>query len=68
MNRFAKLILATTLFIGMLEVAQIAAQPEKSQSNSSGSFEVKVSQGYLSLAATEAPLVQIFQEIEKSED
>ena len=30
-----------------------------------GTFEVKVSQGYLSLVATEAPLVQIFQEIGK---
>jgi hypothetical protein len=30
-----------------------------------GTFEVKVSQGYLSLEATEAPLVQIFQEIGK---
>ena len=28
-----------------------------------GTFEVKVSQGYLSLEATEAPLVQIFREI-----
>ena len=30
-----------------------------------GTFEVKVSQGYLSLEATEAPLVQVFQEIGK---
>ena len=30
-----------------------------------GTFEVKVSQSYLSLEATEAPLVQIFQEIGK---
>ena len=30
-----------------------------------GTFELKVSQGYLSLEATEAPLVQIFQEIGK---
>ena len=59
------LILATTLFIGMLDVAQTAAQPEKSQRDSSGTLQVKVSQGYLSLAATEAPLVQIFQEIGK---
>jgi hypothetical protein len=28
-----------------------------------GTFQLKVSQGYLSLEATEAPLVQIFQEI-----
>ena len=30
-----------------------------------GTFQLKVSQGYLSLEATEAPLVQIFQEIGK---
>ena len=30
-----------------------------------GTFEVKVSQGYLSLEANETPLVQIFQEIGK---
>jgi hypothetical protein len=30
-----------------------------------GTFQLKVSQGYLSLDATEAPLVQIFQEIGK---
>lgn len=66
MNRYSKLILAMTLlFVGMLEVAQIAAQAEKSQRDSSGTFQVKVSQGYLSLDATGAPLVQIFQEIGK---
>ena len=65
MNRFPKFMLATALFMGMFEVAQIAAQPEKFQSNSSGTFRVKVSEGSLYLEATEAPLVQIFQEIGK---
>ena len=66
MNPYSKLILVITLlFVGMLEVAQIAAQAEKSQRDSSGTFQVKVSLGYLSLEATEAPLVQIFQEIGK---
>ena len=42
-----------------------SAQSTPASDPISGTFQVKVSQGSLSLQATEAPLVQIFQEIGK---
>ena len=58
-------LLAAMFFIAMADVAQVAEQPGKSESNSSGAFQVKVSKGSLSLQAQEAPLVQILGEIGK---
>jgi hypothetical protein len=44
---------------------QAAEQPKAAKIQLPGTFEVKVSQGYLSLEANEAPLAQLFQEIGK---
>ena len=66
MSRLGKLILASMLLAGMFAVVvQSAEQSRTAKTQSSGTFQVKVSQGDLSLEATQAPLVQIFQEIGK---
>ena len=49
----------------LVTMGQAAEQSRPVKGQPPGTFEVKVSQGYLSLEATEAPLVQIFQEIGK---
>ena len=53
-----------SLLIGGVALAQ-STKRSLPAGQAPGTFEVKVSQGYLSLEATEAPLVQIFQEIGK---
>ena len=53
-----------SLLIGGVALAQ-STKRALPAGQAPGTFEVKVSQGYLSLEATEAPLVQIFQEIGK---
>jgi len=65
-SRLGKLILASMLLAGMFAVVvQSAEQSRTAKTQSSGTFQVKVSQGDLSLEATQAPLVQIFQKIGK---
>jgi hypothetical protein len=51
-------------FMGEGTVAQ-SGQSTLAPGQSPGTFQIKVSQGTLSLEATQAPLVQIFQEIGK---
>jgi hypothetical protein len=64
-SRLGKLILAIMFLAGMLDIVQAAEQPRTAKTQSPGTFQVKVSQGYLFLEANQAPLVQIFQEIGK---
>jgi hypothetical protein len=49
----------------LVAMSQAAEQSMPANSQPPGTFQLKVSQGYLSLEATEASLVQIFQEIGK---
>src|SRR5688572_4338723 len=65
MNRLGKSILASMLVAWTFNTAQAAEKSVTAKSQPAGTFQVKASQGYLSLEATEAPLVQIFQEIGK---
>jgi hypothetical protein len=65
MSRVGILILAIMFLAGMLAIVQAAEQPRTAKTQSPGTFQVKVSQGYLFLEANQAPLVQIFQEIGK---
>jgi hypothetical protein len=54
------------LLAGMFAVVvQSAEQSRTAKTQSPGTFEVQVSEGNLSLEATQAPLLQIFQEIGK---
>ena len=52
------------LFFGEVVLAQTTKRSLPA-GQAPGTFQLKVSQGYLSLEATEAPLIQIFQEIGK---
>ena len=65
MNRLGKSILASMLVAWTFNTAQAAEKSVTAKSQPAGTFQVKASNGYLSLEATEAPLVQIFQEIGK---
>jgi len=57
---------AVPMFLACLvTMAQGAEQPRTAKSRPPGTFQVKVSKDNLYLEATEAPLVQIFQEIGK---
>ena len=58
--------MATAMLLAyLLTVGQAAEQPRPAKGQAAGTFQVKVSQGDLSLEANEAPLGQIFQEIGK---
>jgi hypothetical protein len=65
MNRFDKYILVSLFFAWTLTIVEAAEQPRTVKTQSPGTFQVNVSQGYLSLEANQAPLVTIFQEIGK---
>jgi hypothetical protein len=65
MNRFSKSIFALVLFFWWILLAQSAEQPKKIEPAPTGAFQVNVSDGYLSLVANQAPLVQVFEEIGK---
>jgi len=64
-SRLGKLIFAIMFLGGMLDMAQAAEQSRTVKTQSPGTFQVNVSQGYLSLEANQASLVTIFQEIGK---
>ena len=58
--------IAVSVFLAcFVTTGQAAEQSRKGKSQPPGTFQVKVSQGHLSLDANQAPLVQIFQEIGK---
>ncbi|MGZ9241719.1 MAG: hypothetical protein ACXW6K_14660 [Candidatus Binatia bacterium] len=65
MKFFWNNVAAAVVIAYLLTVGQAAEQPRPAKSQAPGTFQVKVSQGYLSLEAAEAPLGQIFQEIGK---
>jgi hypothetical protein len=65
MSRLGKSIFASMLVAWTFNTAQAAEKSATAKSQPAGTFQVKASNGYLSLDATEAPLVQIFQEIGK---
>ena len=65
MGRLGPCILGSMFFLLAQNIAQAAEQSRTVKPRSPGTFEVKVSQGYLSLEANQAPLGQIFQEIGK---
>ena len=58
-----KYMFASVLLASMITSAQAAQEP--TAKDTSESFQVKVSDGYLSVNAREAPLVKIFEEIRK---
>ena len=58
-------IVMPVILVWTVTMVQAAEQSRTAKTQSRGRFEVQVSQGYLSLDANEAPLVQIFQEIGK---
>jgi hypothetical protein len=61
---FIVVVLSSVSIFAGVTLAQ-SAQSTPASDPISGSFQVKVNEGYLSLAATGAPLVQIFREIGK---
>jgi hypothetical protein len=61
---FIVVVLSSVSIFAGATLAQ-SAQSTPASDAISGTFQVKVSQGYLSLEATEAPLAKIFQEIGK---
>ena len=66
MNRFGNWIFAVVVFFGgVLGIVQSAEQSKKIETRPTGTFQVNVSGGYLSLVAERAPLAQIFEEIGK---
>ena len=65
MSRLGKLILTIMFLAGMLDIVQAAEQPRTVKTQPLGTFQLNVSQDYLSLDANQALLVQIFQEIGK---
>ena len=64
MSLLGKLILATLFWARMCAIVQAGEQPSVAKTQT-GTFQVKLSQGSLSLEATQAPLMLIFQEIGK---
>jgi hypothetical protein len=65
MKIFCNYMAAVVVIVYLLTGSQAAEQPRSAKSQAAGTFQVKVSQGDLSLEANEAPLGQIFQEIGK---
>ena len=65
MKFFGNYVVAAMLLAYHLPFGQAAEQPRLTKNQAPGTFQVKVSQGNLSLEANNAPLLQIFQEIGK---
>lgn len=65
MRLFGSYIAVLVILEWTLNVAQAAEQARTAKSQATGTFQVQVSEDYLSLVANQAPLVQIFQEIGK---
>src|SRR5919197_1567015 len=70
MNKSTKMMrgtLASSLLTGLLllVISDVDAQKVDIEQTQSGTFQVQVSKGKLSLNANQAPLVQVFQEIGK---
>ena len=61
-----RLSVAVSAFLACLvTMVQAAEQPRAAKTQLLGTFQLQVREGYLSLDANQAPLVQIFQEIAK---
>lgn len=65
MSPLAKLVLPIALLATLAGISPAAEQPKKTETRPTGTFQVNVSDGYLSLNADDAPLAQIFREIAK---
>jgi len=65
MKFFWNYMAAAMLLAHLLTVGQAAEQPRPAKGQAAGTFQLKVSQGYLTLDAAEAPLAQVLQEIGK---
>ena len=65
MRLFGSYIAVLVILEWTLNVAQAAEQARTAKSQATGTFQVQVSEDYLSLVANQAPMVQIFQEIGK---